>query len=361
MTDLRQDLHDLAAQARPYGDAHVAIRTDRRRRVARQTTVAATAALAVAAAATLWTQLAGPVADPQPPGASASPTRNAPVAFLDDAPPLPQGQPVARAELIIVRETDKLVANLLLSDGTQYRIDGPSPGLSPDKRWLVFRSGGQTVVRDLQTGLSTELDVEINDWSANSEWALAVTDGGHVVLRTGEWEHGGTIASQGRAVAIFDDGTVLAFRSEGAGDPTGSTLSLDVLGPTGHERQLDIDLSSVLRPGEQLSPPRVEVSGPANGFGVIPVGFTQEGTTGLLGALVIFSTDDGTILRRIDIPAQRRADRRLERAFADRITVLHWAEGIREIETLNPQTGAVVGVLTVTGDGVKIATGVASI
>ena len=53
---------------------------------------------------------------------------------------LTRGMTVGPAELVIIRETDKPVANLLLSDGTQYRIDGPSPGLSPDKRWLVFRS-----------------------------------------------------------------------------------------------------------------------------------------------------------------------------------------------------------------------------
>ena len=56
-------------------------------------------------------------------------------------------------------------------------------------------------------------------------------------------------------------------------------------------------------------------------------------------------------------------DADLERVFANGITVLHWADQLRVVETYDPQTGALIEILTVTaegeGVGVAVATGIA--
>ena len=316
MPTLPDLLDDLAEEARPYGDAAAAVRTAvtarRRRRVAGRLSVAAVLALV---AGSVWGPRLMPAdpwhARPAAPGAPSGPDRifpypSRPVPLLEQAQPLPADQGIGAASLVRVWESsDGDRINIVLPTGRQYQIELPdaSPGftsitLSPNGRFLLWTSPDGTVLRDLTgTGQSILPVRGWRMWAPDSGALLGVDAGNWWMLdpqtgnlRTVPPPDGALLLAGGRWLG--GDGPVGTEQHEFVvRDSAGAQVGQFIVDPTPLLADGETVLSTDARPGY------VMVGG--DELAIMSVG---DRAGGGVKAFIVFSTRDGAVLRRIDMP-----------------------------------------------------------
>jgi hypothetical protein len=317
MPALADLLHDLAQEARPYGDPAAAVRTAatnrRRRRVGGP--IAAAAVLIMVGAA-IWGPRLMPI--DQSGGhmvTSAGPDRifpypSQPVPLLETARALPADEGIGVASFVRVREgTDDDGINIVMPTGRQYQVVIPdaSPSLasvtlSPDGRFLLWATPGGAVLRDL-TGTS-QIQVQVSVlgwrmWAPDSSGLLGMNDGrwwmldpltGHVrtvpdptpalLMAGGRWLGGpvppGTPDTEEHDFAVRD--------------PSGAEIGRFIVDP----RPLLADTETVL--GISTRPGWVTLG---IDLGIMSVG---DRAGGGVTAFIVFSLHDGHVVRRVNLP-----------------------------------------------------------
>jgi hypothetical protein len=296
------------------------------------------------------------------------------VAWQADAEALPIDRHVGTAAMLVSALTPGFgyVYNVMLQDGTQYRLTTPAangpgvggpptPMLSPDGRWLAWNTEEGAQVRNLTSAETKDLDgLSIYTWSPNGEWALASdlsSESRVVALRTSDWQRSTTTGRAGNLgrVAILNDGNMLDFRQDAA--QRGSAFSLAVLSPAGSEvREIEVDTAPVLNANEfaveysdgRAIGPRVSFG---TDFGVLQLSYGyQDIGYAEVGPFVVFSLTDGTV-HRIDMPGFTPASPNwsLEGVVDDELLVTQFGSGVPQIaiETVDPDSGVTQGSLRV--------------
>jgi hypothetical protein len=324
MPGLAEALADLADEARPYGDAAAAVRTARTARRRRDVLTAAVAALT--GLALMATGLWGPSLRSLPGIGPAAPARTfpypaGPLAPLPYTPLLPAGA-VGAASFVGVRVDpagDQI--SVVMPDGRQYRIDLPhTPGvrqsmtLSRDGRYLVWTTGQWSRLRDLATG--EELVVPptaLYRWSADSRWLLGWRDHpsnhdeltevlGRASYAVGNGEPWLEALDQGRLLRLA------GYRLDGL-----IPMMVDDVVDGGLANAFSVDVAPYLRsgdlvashdPGRERVPYWVGVG--QDNIGAMAI---ANPTLGSISALLVFSTLDGSVLRRVDLPNRRATQR----------------------------------------------------
>lgn len=328
MPELREALAELAELARPYGDAQAAIQKAAAARRRRQILIPGSA---LAVVVTLVVAIAGPLArrgepyqpaEPSAPAEHTFPYPKEPVTLDPDAPPLPSDGPVGAASFVWARSAPTAL-HIVLPAGRQFQIpldpvtgegDGRSAYLSPNGQVLIWRTADGARLRDLTSTRQAELPARgYSLWSPNSRWVVGWNGGGDAVRLDVETLDEVALPRLANLFGLLDTGELLVVD----GDPGGEKVQFSVLDPvTGtKKRSFVVDARPHLVGSESVyipipdSAPRVLASlWTAGGeVGLIRIdriddgtnpgaSFSGESATGLL----VFSTTDGRVLRRID-------------------------------------------------------------
>jgi hypothetical protein len=311
---LRGGLAALAEQAENYADADAALHRLSSRRRRRGAVVAAAAAVLLLSVATFW--FAGRPRAVQPPvtPASSAPVPAVPYPATVDPPArpardLPRDRAVGVASLVY-QPCTTCRPNLVMPDGTQYRLSTMdlSPisavaGLSPDGRWLLTRGGSAAQIRDLTGTTSHPIGdaSRVVDWSPDSRWVLSVLgdDAGRQV----------TDLSTGKTTPV-DPGTLAVLEGGNLLMPDGVArnrrMPVRVLDRAGNvRRHFVLDAGRALHGREDLFTYDTDR---AHGTAILTSVGVGAGTIMMRvynadhESVVLFSSRDGSLLRRLDMP-----------------------------------------------------------
>ncbi len=233
------------------------------------------------------------------------------VVLLDPAAPsLPTDRAVGNASFVFA-QAQPPVNYLVTRDGRQYRIDpamGESSIISPDGRWLTLRKDGVISVRDLTgtTYRATEIVFE-RWWSGDGRYHLGTDQSGYAVLDTQTW----TMRPVGAGTDLFpfgvlDTGQVLVPDGTPAADripmrivnaPGGSTATRYTVIGSGRLRAGE----SLIKSGGEWGVDLVDVR-VAGEYGVVRI--HRDTLQPPSSDFLVFSTADGRIVRRIDVPSR---------------------------------------------------------
>lgn len=300
-TRLDTALQSLAGEAGTYGDPDGAIRAAQRRRV-RSLVVAPLAIVLVIAVAVVAFVTFDVRRDSSPPAKPPTyPSKiDPPGSSTPDLPTTPVGR-----GLMVYQPCGGCPAYLVTSDGKQYKFSDPElvGSLSPDGRWLVYRQGRVTVIRELTSRHVRRVDGLLAwGWSLDSNWMTIQIGQGFGLydpetgdtrpIKSGEdyWQMLAVISENEMVIGPF-------YGEEGVKDPDRETLQ--VVDPKTGRNIRTLHLNPNLRPQENLLWSRglgsTDVYSTPTEL-LIPIR-SQSGSSALL-----FSLEDGHTAARLDLP-----------------------------------------------------------
>lgn len=197
---------------------------------------------------------------------------------------------------------------LVMRDGRQFKVD-PGMGilsmLSPDGRWLALYKDNVTSLRDLTGTTTRPAGITDQAWSANGRFLLGREQTGYAVLDTQTWILRAVPGGRGQwAFGVLDTGDVLLLDGKVAADH----VPIRTINPTDGVtvQRFTVDAAGRLRTGETLTRPGGEFGVDlvdiriGAGYGVVRIHYELRNSPGYL----VFSTEDGRVVRRIDIPSE---------------------------------------------------------
>jgi len=197
---------------------------------------------------------------------------------------------------------------VVMRDGRQFRVDpagGISITLSPDGRWLSLATDGVFSLRDLTGTTRRATGIMDKAWSADGRYLLGRNQSGYAVLDTRTWSLRTLPGGRDQyAFGVLDTGHVVVLDGEAAADH----VPIKVINVTDGSTVQSFTLSAAgqLRAGETLTKAGGEFGVDlvdlriAGGYGVVRIQHEARQNAGYL----VFSTEDGRVLRRIELPSR---------------------------------------------------------
>ncbi len=404
MNDLSTLLHDIAGDAKYYDATDAAITVARRqRRLVRLVPVAAAVVAVAVLVAGVYLRPAptGPPIDNTPFTAPTSAVSWLPnqVTGRTGQPALPTDRGVGVASFIYTLPATSTVSDgvhpivyptvLVTTAGTQYRLPDSAfqSGLSPDGRWLLLvGNGGPAVLRDLTSTRQVDLGIELGGGLLTAFWAddssrlatMASSDGRVTVVDLPSGHHHAVSISRYADTGLcgIQDAGDLILCPMSMGQPRVTVRTVD--NTSGQQRRaVTIDLSGTLTASERQE---VALVGLAL-FNPLPGGhqllfqtldYDAAHGVATAGDLLVLDLDGGTVVRRLSLPRNTppitEPDNGGVRFIypnildvlatgADGILMVHLSESVadpdavvRDLQLVNPTTGARTIVTTVSGN-----------